>query len=230
MQTAERTRAGLLAVLGAAAFTVIWAVLGFVSDGYQMWDITVDSYSWIAQPISGLGLGSTAPVMNAAFVVCGILISVGTWSAMGRWPGAGRRSVRWARVLVAAGGVGTAICGIFTLESILLHTLGFLLAAALPGIGFMVGARALRGTAHRGLAAWLWFAGPATLAGVAGYMATFDAVDAGLNVGVAGLVERILLLVLMGSIAAIGLTGVRAVPGRRSPTSESTAGPRLTSG
>ena len=86
MQVAERTRAGLLAVLGAAAFTVIWAVLGFVSDGYRMWDITVDSYSWIAQPISGLGLGSTAPVMNAAFVVCGILISVGTWSAARRSP------------------------------------------------------------------------------------------------------------------------------------------------
>jgi hypothetical protein len=70
-----------------------------------------------------------------------------------------------------------------------------------------VAARALRGTGHRGLAAWLWFAGPATLAGAAGYLATFDAAAAGDNVGVAGLTERILLLVLMGTIAAIGFTG-----------------------
>jgi hypothetical protein len=197
MRAMERTGTGLLAVVGAVAFTVTWVVLGFVSDGYRMWDITVDSYSWVAQPISGLGLGSTAPVMNAAFVVGGILVSIGTWTALSRGPA---RKARW---LVAASGVGTAMCGIFTLESILLHTLGFLLAAALPGIGFIVAARALRGT---GLAAWLWFAGPATLLGTAGYMATFDAIDAGNNVGVAGLVERILLVILMGTLGAIGLS------------------------
>jgi hypothetical protein len=179
-----------------------------------MWDITVDSYSSIAQPISGLGLGSTAPVMNAAFVVGGILVSVGVWTAMSRWPGSGRRSVRWARWSVSAAGVGMAMCGIFTLESILPHTLGFLLAAGLPGVGFLVGARALRGLGHRWLAGWLWFAGPATLLGVVGYLATFDAVDAGNNVGVAGLVERILLVVLMGTIAAIGLSGARMQPSR----------------
>ncbi|MBU2667013.1 DUF998 domain-containing protein [Actinoplanes bogorensis] len=205
--TAQRTYGGLPAVVGAAAFTLTWFVLGFVSDGYRMWDITVDSYSSIAQPISGLGLGSTAPVMNAAFVIGGILVSAGVWTAMSRWPGADRRPVMWARWLVSASGAGMAMCGIFTLESILLHTLGFLLAAVLPGIGFIVAARALRGTVHRRLAGWLWFAGPATLAGVAGYMATFNAVDAGNNVGVAGLIERVLLVVLMGSIAAIGLTG-----------------------
>ena len=212
-RTAERTRAGLLVVLGGAAFTATWSVLGLISDGYQMWDITVDSYSSIAQPISGLGLGSTAPVMNTAFVVCGLLITVGTWAAMSRWPDAERRPLRWARSLVAASGVGMAMCGIFTLESILLHTLGFLIAAALPAVGFMLAARALRGTAHHRLAAWLWFAGPAVLAGVVGYMATFNATDAGNNVGVAGLVERVLIVVLMISLAAIGLTGAtRSAP------------------
>jgi hypothetical membrane protein len=223
-KTAERTRAGLLAVLGSAAFTATWVVLGLISDGYQMWDITVDSYSSIAQPISGLGLGSTAPVMNAAFVVCGILITVGVWAAMGRWPGRERRPLRWARPLVAASGIGMALCGIFTLESILLHTLGFLIAAVLPGAGFIVAARALRGTAYHRLAAWLWFAGPATLAGVAGYLATFNATDAGNNVGVAGLVERVLLVVLMISLAAIGLSGATGSPRASSPQPASLSG------
>src|SRR4051812_8039949 len=112
----KKARTGLLAVLGSVIFTVAWVVLGFVSDGYQMWDIVIDSYSPIAQPISGLGLGSTAPVMNTAFVLCGVLISVGAWAAMSRWPGADRRSARWARSLVSASGVGMATCGIFDLE------------------------------------------------------------------------------------------------------------------
>ena len=223
-KTAERTRVGLLAVLGSAAFTATWVVLGFISDGYRMWDITVDSYSSIAQPISGLGLGSTAPVMNTAFVVCGILVTVGVWAAMSRWPGADRRSMRWARCLIAASGVGMALCGIFTLESILPHTLGFLLAAVLPGTGFMVAARALRGTAYHRLAVWLWVAGPLTLIGVAGYLATFNATDAGNNVGVAGLVERVLLAVLMITLAAIGLSSASGGRNPRPASNDPAAG------
>jgi hypothetical protein len=203
----DHTRAGLLAALGSAAFTATWAVLGQLSDGYTMWDITVTSYSPTAQPISGLGLGSTAPVMNTAFVLCGALISVGTWKAMGTWPGAGTRSVRWARRAVASCGVGMAICGIFDLESIMFHTLGFLLAVGLPGVGFILAGRALRETGHRRLSSWLRFAGPVTLLSLAAYLAMFNATDAGNNEGFAGLVQRILITVVMISVGAIGLSG-----------------------
>jgi hypothetical protein len=213
---------GGLAALGSTIFTVTWIVLGIVSDGYQMWDIVVDGYSSIAQPISGLGLGSTAPVMNTAFVLGGVLVSVGTWAGMSRWPGAGRRSVTWTRGLVTTCGIGMAVCGIFTLESILLHTFGFVLATAAPGIGFLIGARTLRGTPYRRLAAWLWFAGPVALAGLVAFMATFNATDAGDNTGVAGLIQRILVTVVLSAVSAIGLIGSGRP--RRLPTGTATAG------
>jgi hypothetical protein len=224
MEKADQpTRTGWLAVLGSVAFTVTWFVLGFVSDGYQMWDIVVDSYSPIAQPISGLGLGSTAPVMNTAFIACGILISIGTWAAMSRWPGADRSSVKWARVLVSACGVGMATCGIFNLESILVHTLGFVIATALPGAGFIVAARALRTTAYHRQAVWLWIAGPVSFAGLVAFMATFNATDAGDNVGVAGLIQRVLVTVVLIPITAIGWIGATGRPHPRSTDSTPTA-------
>jgi hypothetical protein len=220
----ERSWTGLLAVLGAVVFTLTWVVLGFVSDGYQMWDIVVGSYSSIAQPISGLGLGGTAPAMNTAFVLCGALITIGTWTAMRRWPGADGRALRWARPMIAASGVGMAVCGLFDLESIMLHTLGFVLGVALPGVGFVVAGRALRGTAHHRLALGLLVAGPLTLAGVVGYLVTFDAEAAGRNEGIAGLVERVLLVVLMLALGAIGASTAGSGPGRGKILEDSMSG------
>ena len=52
-------------------FTLAWAVLGALSPGYRLFDLVIDPYSPIAQPISGLGLGVTGPYMNAAFIVGG---------------------------------------------------------------------------------------------------------------------------------------------------------------
>lgn len=201
---------GPLAALGAVVFTAVWITLGLLSDGYTMWDITVEGYSPIAQPISGLGLGSTAPVMNAAFVGCGLLIGLGAWSAIGRWPGAGTRPLRWARALVAACGVGMAACGVFDLESIMLHTLGFLVAVGAPAVGFVIAGRALRGLGHRRLSAALQWAGPAAGVGLVAFLATFDATDAGDNTGYAGLIQRVLVTLVVLAVAAIGL--VRVVP------------------
>lgn len=205
-RSTRRSKAGLLAVAGAVAFTATWITLSFISDGYTMWDITVESYSSIAQPISGLGLGSTAPYMNTAFIACGILITFGTWAAVLSWPNPDTKAVKWVRRTVPFSGIGMALCGIFDLESIMVHTLGFVLSAGVSSIGFIIAARYLRTTSHRLLSAWLRFAGPAGLVGMIAFMATFNGEDAGNNVGYAGLVERVLVTVLMISVAAIGLS------------------------
>lgn len=201
-----RSKVRLLAALGAIAFTATWVTLSFISDGYTMWDITVESYSSIAQPISGLGLGPTAPYMNTAFIACGILISLGTLSAVRSWPKQETKALKWVRRTVPFSGIGMAMCGIFDLESIMVHTLGFVLAAGASGVGFIIAGRSLRTTSHRLLAAWLRFAGPAGLVGMIAFMATFNGDDAGNNVGYAGLVERNLVSVLMISVTAIGLS------------------------
>ena len=65
------------AVAGPVLFTLAWFVLGFLSPGFTIFGTVIEPYSPISHPISGLGLGPTAPFMNAAFVLSGILLMAG---------------------------------------------------------------------------------------------------------------------------------------------------------
>lgn len=197
------------AVVGPVLFTGTWLVLGFLSPGYTMWDIRVEDYSVISQPVSGLGLGVTAPYMNTAFIVMGILCVAG---AVGIFRSIAELSdaARWTcTALLALHGLGGVLSGIFTLESILLHSLGFLLALT-PIVSFPVIARHLRRIpAWRPLGAWLLMASPLTIVLAALYFATFDPAAAGSGSGVAGLTERLLLVELQAGIVAMGWLAFR---------------------
>src|SRR5215470_10149323 len=57
---------GLIA--GAVLFSDAWVILGAVRP----------DYSWVTQPISGLGIGPGAALMNTSFVVLGVLTVTGT--------------------------------------------------------------------------------------------------------------------------------------------------------
>ena len=97
---------------------------------------------------------------------------------------------------MALTGVGMVVCGVFTLESMMLHLFGFLLAVPLPAIGFLLAGLALRRTDSR--LSTVGFAGGATtLVLFAVFMAIFDASGAGGNEDVAGLVQRVLILVAL---------------------------------
>src|SRR5207302_8133247 len=120
------------AVAGPVLFTLAWVVLGFLSPGYTAWGTRIAPYSPISQPISGLGLGPTAPFMNATFVLSGLLILVGV---AGIFQGIREMGTlaRWScTVLLALSPLGMVMDGFFTLESILPHTAGFLLGCATP--------------------------------------------------------------------------------------------------
>ena len=113
--------------LGAAAgpvvFTLAWLVLGFISRGYTAWGVYVP-YSPIHQTVSGLGLGATAPFMNGAFIANGILTVAGIIAIFNGIPALGHRA-RWTCIaLLSMPPLGSAIDGIFTLESFLPHTAG----------------------------------------------------------------------------------------------------------
>lgn len=202
------------AVAGPVAFTLAWLVLGFMSPGYKMWDIVVPSYSAISQPISGLGLGVTAPYMNAAFVLCGLALLVGVVGIVRRAEGIGWRT-RWAvGALLALTPVGMMVDGLFTLESFFPHFLGYLLAVGGSVVSFFVAGRALRRDAHwRGAAYALPFASALTLVLFVIAQITFDPVAAGSNVGVAGLTERILITEVCAWFVLLGVIGY--LPSRR---------------
>ncbi|GAA1997430.1 DUF998 domain-containing protein [Microbacterium pumilum] len=194
---ATASRLALLVPAGAIVFTLAWLVLGAVSPGYELFGNVIEPYSWISQPVSGLGLGVTGPWMNAAFVVGGVLVLTGTLSTAGAWRRSGRSGTT-AVALMALTGAGMILCGSFTLESMMLHLLGFLLAAPSPAVGFLFAAVALRRT--DAALGWIALAGGVlALALFAVFMAIFDATGAGGNEGVAGLVQRALIVVVLAT-------------------------------
>lgn len=204
-KSATASRLALLVPAGAIVFTLAWLFLGAVSPGYELFGNVIAPYSWISQPVSGLGLGITGPWMNGAFIVGGLLVLTGILSTAAAWRRRGGLGIT-AVVLMALTGVGMVLCGSFTLESMMLHLLGFLFAAPLPAIGFLFAAAALRRT-DAALAKIALAGGVLTLVLFAVFMAIFDATGAGGNEGVAGLVQRSLIVVVLAtqSVLVVGV-------------------------
>jgi hypothetical membrane protein len=197
------------AIAGPVMFTLGWLVLGFISPGYTMWGVHVAPYSAISQPLSGLGMGPTGPLMNADFIVSGLLIVAGVvgvfatireLSPVARWT---------CTILLALPGVGGVIDGVFTFEHFLPHFIGFGLAlttvVGFPTVGFIL----RRLPSWRTFGTWLVVAGPLTLALTVLYFMTFTPTIEGIQHGVAGLTERILVLELDAWYVALGWLAVR---------------------
>lgn len=202
--TTTARRLALGAVIGPIMFTFTWLVLGFVSPGYPLWDLWIAPYSAISQPISGLGLGETAPFMNSAFVLLGILIIVGSIGIFQSIPAMGHKA-RWiCTILMALPGLGAIMDGFFTLESFMLHFVGSGLALT-PIVGFVLVGLMLRQVPQwQRLGKWLLLAGPLTLILTVWFFATFDPETSGANIGIAGLTERILLVELFAWYVIMG--------------------------
>jgi hypothetical membrane protein len=185
----------LCAAVGPALFTAAWVTLGFMSTGYTIFDKHSDSYSPVAQPISGLGLGNTAAFMNTAFVVSGLLLLAGVIGILQSRDGTGRPLHATKRLwLLALTPAGMIIVGIFDLSKMMPHMLGFLFVSVAPIATFPMTGRVLRRTScWRTLGTGLVIASPLTLTLTIAFFASFDPEAAGDNKGVAGLVQRILV-------------------------------------
>jgi hypothetical protein len=197
------------AVAGPVLLTLAWFALGFVSPGYSLWGTRIAPYSAISQPLSGLGLGPTGPYMNAAFILSGLLIIAGVVGIFQAIPEIELRW-RWAiGALLVLPGVGSILDGIFTLESFFMHFVGFTLALSAI-VGFPVSGFLLRRIPRwRAVGTWLIAAGPVTLALAALYFLTFTPTVEGVQTGIAGLTERILVVELQASYVLLGWLAFR---------------------
>lgn len=206
--TATLARAGSLtgtwlasgAIAGPLVFTATWITLGFVSRGYTAWGTYVP-YSAVHQTVSGLGLGATAPFMNAAFVANGILTLAGVVAIFTGIDGLSGTARLACIVLLSMPALGSVIDGVFTLESVLPHTAGFaLVLGAIPG--FAVAGHFLQRR-------WLIVASPLTLVLAVIFFATFSPTLAGTQSGIAGVTERLLVLEIQACYVALGLAFTR---------------------
>ncbi|HKC18984.1 MAG TPA: DUF998 domain-containing protein [Candidatus Dormibacteraeota bacterium] len=190
------------AVAGPIVLTAAWLFLGAVSPGYTLWGVRVAPYSPVSQPISGLGLGSTGPYMNAAFVLSGLLMVAGAFGVCQRIPR--MRGRRWSVALLALPGIGSAVDGLFTFQSFFLHFIGFGLALSTI-LTFPLVGRWLRGTpGWQRFGTALIAAGPLTLVLTVVYFATFTPTIAGIQTGVAGMTERALVLEIQAWYVVLG--------------------------
>jgi hypothetical protein len=126
--------------------------------------------------------------------VVGVFRSIPELAAGARWSGT---------ILLGLTGVGMVLEGLFTLESFMLHTAGFVLGTASLVVGFLLTVLQLRHIPHwRRFGTWLLLASLLVLLVLS--LTTFnqEAVVAGR--GVAGLVQRILLVELMAWFVIMG--------------------------
>lgn len=198
------------AIAGPVLFTLAWVILGALSPGYTAWGIRIAPYSPVSQPISGLGLGLTAPFMNAAFVLSGLLMLVGVIGIFQSIREIGALA-RWScTVLLALTPLGLIVDGFFTLESILPHTAGFLLGCANPVLSFAVSGFLLRRIKRlRRFGTWLLLGSPLTLALTVLYFLTFSPTIAGIQTGISGLTERMLVVEVFAWFVALGALAFR---------------------
>jgi hypothetical membrane protein len=211
------SRAARLAALGAVAgpvlFTLAWLVLGFLSPGYTIYGTRIAPYSPISQPVSGLGMGVTAPYMNAAFVLgAGLLTMIGVVGvftvALRAYGGRVRRAV--CAGLLCLSPLGLGLCGIFTIQYPLVHLAGFVLFVLTPLISFPVAGRFLRrlpGWRRFGTA--LLVAVPVTVAMLAWFFFSYDQAAITVGQGISGIPERLLLIEVQAWFVALGWLGYR---------------------
>jgi hypothetical membrane protein len=217
--TATSRTLALGTVASAVLFTVTWIVLSFISDGYTIGGDRIEPYSNVTQPISGLGMGETAPYMNTAFVLSGLLLAVGFLGLFRSVDGG--NSI--ARVLSSIGlglaPIGLVLIGLFDLESPEAHFIGVGLAFQLAVLSFVA-----TGLFLRGVPDWrrlgnlvLCVAAPIALILMALFLATFDEATTADGEGVAGLTQRLWLTWVLAWYGVLGWTAYRADQGRTSP-------------
>ena len=210
------SRAARLAALGAVAgpilFTLAWLILGFLSPGYTIYGTRIAPYSPISQPVSGLGMGVTAPYMNAAFVLGAGLLTmigvVGVFATLRAYGGRVRRAI--CAGLLCLSPLGLGLCGIFTIETPLLHLICFVLFVVTPFISFPVAARFLRRVPDwRRFSTALLIAVPVTAAMLAWFFLSYDQTAITVGQGISGIPERLLLMELQAWFVALGWLGYR---------------------
>jgi hypothetical protein len=102
------------------------------------------------------------------------------------------------------------IDGLFTLEAVFPHLIGFLLAAATPVLSLLAAGFLLRGIPYwRRFGNWLLLGSPMTLLLVVLFFLTFVPTAAGAQQGIGGLTQRLLVIEVLAWFVAMGWLAFR---------------------
>ncbi len=208
------------AVAGPVLLNLAWVVLGLMRPATKSaWGVSGGITGMITQPFSGLGLGPNGFLFNAAFVFTGLLLMAGVFGIFQTIEANSRPAARRvSAALLGLSGVGSVICGIFTIQSFLPHMFGFLLGTAIPVIGFVTTGFFLRRIPlWRQFGTWLLFGSPLTVVLLVLFFANFRFDTMAAGVGFAGLTERILVIEVQAWFVSMGWLAFRRANEAESP-------------
>jgi Protein of unknown function (DUF998) len=202
------------AVAGPALFTLAFIVLGLLRPGY----------SSVSEQVSTLAIGPNGGLMRAAFLLDGLLVTVGVVAVfLGLRHDLGAVA-RWAcTVLLALSPLGILWAGIFTRDHLALHTLGVVVGLGTPVITFLVVGLVLRRVpSWRRLGTLMLLACPLTVALLVGFTNSVppSVMRAGGAGGSLGLWQRAMGIEVQAWFVAMGWLAFRRT--QRSATPEPT--------
>jgi len=160
--TRERARwLALGAIAGPVLFTLAWIVLGPLHPGY----------SPVSEQMSVLAVGPNGGFMRAAFVLYGVLVTVGVIAIFQGLEGELGLVSRWVcTVLLLLSPLGVFWAGIFTMDHLALHTVGAVVGLGTPVITLpIVGLVLRRAPRWRRFGTLMLLGGPLTLALLVGF-------------------------------------------------------------
>ena len=199
-------------IAGPVIMTLAWIILGLIRPAIKTeWGISGGVIGMITQPFSGLGIGINGELFNIAFILNGLLTIAGVIGIFQVIDASKKEKLHpISMLLLASSGVGSMLCGIFTLESFLMHMLGFILACAAPAFGFLTTGLLLKKTqTWTKIGSLLIYACPLTLVLLVIFFITFQYDLMAAGKGFAGLSERVLVLEVMFWYAALGWLALR---------------------
>lgn len=200
-------------LVAAVLFSLTWPLLGQVSRGFTLFGTHIAPYNWIAQPVSGLGLGETAMTMNLVFIVTAVLLALGITGTLASLSVLSQTEMLALSAILLLSPLGVAMCGIFNLERIVLHSIGYFVGMAAPIAGFAaLGWRLGRHAGYESMARHLFIAAVVTFVLLIIYVRSFDPEAAGRGLGVGGLTQRLLVTEVLGVFAVLGWTAARSGP------------------
>lgn len=199
-------------IAGPVILTLAWVILGLMRPAVKTeWGVSGGVVGMITQPFSGLGIGMNGELFNIAFILNGLLVIIGVFGFFQIIDAGKQEKLRnISMLLLSLSGVGSILCGVFTLEFFLLHMLGFILACVGPAFGFLTTGLLLRkNPSWEKIGKLLVYACPLTLALLVIFFVTFQYDLMAAGKGFAGLSERILVLEFMSWYVALGWLAFR---------------------
>lgn len=189
------------AIVGPVLFLFAWLFLESIRSGYLP----------ISQPISALAINQNGIYMRIAFLLDGLLTTVGVIAVFLSIQKKLGRVALWVCIfLTLLSPFGLLWAGIFTMNTIVLHTIGAVVACGIPIITFPIVGFILRRVSNwKTFGTWMLLGCPLTLILLIGFDTSVPQSQMATGGGTYGLWQRVLFIEVQAWYVVLAWFGFR---------------------